>query len=93
MAPSGHSGFKIDFVETKAGETVKRPKAGNVRKLFGCLTHEGASLTIEHGSSDWQGCCRRFQAFSFLIAPHTWNVSTTGPATQPPNKPRTRSRR
>ena len=42
-----HAGSKIDFVENRAGETVIRPKAGDIRELYGFLKYEGAPLTIE----------------------------------------------
>ena len=42
-----HAGSKIDFVENKAGEMVIRPKAGDIRELFGFLKYEGLPLSIE----------------------------------------------
>lgn len=42
-----HAGSKIDFVENKAGETVIRPKAGDIRELFGFLKYDGSPLTVE----------------------------------------------
>jgi len=41
------AGSKIDFVENKAGETVIRPKTGDIRKLYGIVKYDGPPLTIE----------------------------------------------
>lgn len=41
------AGSKIDFVENRDGETVIRPKSGDLRELYGFLKYEGAPLTTE----------------------------------------------
>jgi antitoxin PrlF len=41
------AGSKIDFVENKDGETVIRPKRGDIRKLYGIVKYDGPPLTIE----------------------------------------------
>ena len=40
-------GTKIDFVKNSAGETVIRPKTGDIRRLRGILKHDGPPITIE----------------------------------------------
>lgn len=41
------AGSKVDFVENKAGETVIRPKTGDIGKLYGSLKYDGPPLTVE----------------------------------------------
>jgi AbrB family looped-hinge helix DNA binding protein len=40
-------GTKIDFVINAAGETVLRPKTGDIRALRGIVKHDGPPLSIE----------------------------------------------
>jgi antitoxin PrlF len=40
-------GTKIDFVTNAAGETVLRPKTGDIRSLRGIVKHDGPPLSIE----------------------------------------------
>lgn len=40
-------GTKIDFVTNAAGETVLRPKTGNIRELRGIVKYDGPPLSIE----------------------------------------------
>jgi antitoxin PrlF len=41
------AGSKVDFVENKAGETVIRPKTGDIRKLYGFIKYDGPPISIE----------------------------------------------
>jgi antitoxin PrlF len=41
------TGTRVDFVKNAAGETVLRPKSGDIRKLRGCINPRGASTTQE----------------------------------------------
>ena len=40
-------GTKIDFVENAAGETVIKPKHGDIRDLKGIVKYKGPAKTIE----------------------------------------------
>lgn len=40
-------GSKIDFLTNAAGETVLRPKTGDIRELRGIVRHKGPPLSIE----------------------------------------------
>lgn len=40
-------GTKIDFVKNAAGETVIRPKTGDIRRLRGILKYDGPPVSIE----------------------------------------------
>jgi antitoxin PrlF len=40
-------GSKIDFVKNSAGETVLRPKAGDIRRLRGIIKYSGPPVSIE----------------------------------------------
>ncbi len=40
-------GTKIDFVTNAAGETVLRPKTGDIRRLRGIIKYDGPSLSDE----------------------------------------------
>lgn len=40
-------GTKIDFVKNSAGETVIRPKAGDIRSLRGIVKYAGPPVTVE----------------------------------------------
>jgi antitoxin PrlF len=41
------AGSKVDFVENKAGETMIRPKTGDIRKLYGFIKYDGPPISIE----------------------------------------------
>jgi antitoxin PrlF len=41
------AGTRIDFVKNAAGETVLRPKSGDIRKLRGCVNGGGVATTQE----------------------------------------------
>ena len=40
-------GTKIDFITNAAGETVLRPKNGNIRDLRGIVKYDGPPLSLE----------------------------------------------
>jgi len=40
-------GSKIDFVTNEAGETVLRPKTGDISRLHGIVKHDGPPLSLE----------------------------------------------
>ena len=40
-------GTKIDFVTNATGETVLRPKTGNIRDLRGIVKYDGPPLSLE----------------------------------------------
>jgi antitoxin PrlF len=40
-------GTKVDFVQNAAGETVIRPKTGDIRALRGILKYDGPPVSIE----------------------------------------------
>jgi antitoxin PrlF len=40
-------GTKVDFVQNAAGETVIRPKTGDIRTLRGILKYDGPPVSIE----------------------------------------------
>lgn len=40
-------GTKIDFVKNAAGETVIRPKLGDIRSLRGIVNYKGPPKTLE----------------------------------------------
>jgi antitoxin PrlF len=40
-------GTKIDFVKNSAGETVIRPKAGDIRSLRGIVRYAGPPVSVE----------------------------------------------
>ncbi len=42
-----HPGSKIDFVENKAGETILKPRNGDIRRLRGFITHDGPPISID----------------------------------------------
>jgi len=42
-----HAGSKIDFVENQSGETVLKPKTGDIRKLRGIVKYDGPPVSIE----------------------------------------------
>jgi antitoxin PrlF len=41
------AGTKIDFITNAAGETVLRPKRGDIRDLYGIVKHNGPHLSLE----------------------------------------------
>jgi antitoxin PrlF len=40
-------GTKIDFVKNAAGETIVRPKTGDIRSLRGIVNYSGPPKTLE----------------------------------------------
>ena len=40
-------GTKIDFVKNAAGETVIRPKTGDIRRLRGIVKYNGPPVSVE----------------------------------------------
>jgi antitoxin PrlF len=40
-------GTRVEFVENAAGETVLRPKTGDVRRLRGIIKYSGPAVSIE----------------------------------------------
>lgn len=42
-----HAGSKVDFIENDVGETVLKPKTGDIRKLRGIVKYDGPPVSIE----------------------------------------------
>lgn len=40
-------GSKVDFVQNAAGETVLRPKTGDIRRVKGIIKYDGPPVSIE----------------------------------------------
>jgi antitoxin PrlF len=41
------SGSKVDFIENKAGETVLKPRQGDIRRLRGFIKYDGPPVSVE----------------------------------------------